>query len=223
MRASCRRKVSFGGARARWELLRLRPRGRVFRSRHNGLYGGVEQKFIELIANVPSSVARSRNGGKAMVKELCGVSDFMRRLRVQVRFGRLSRSPLRLLRLELRGKFAECEWVARAPDQWDAGLPQHIGERNASLQALEDSLAVRDLLFCALPNLSSALFRVYRQTIHARLELIVIGTVDREEASVQSESLVMRAKLSGLRFSMADGHLEAMQFAPAESELATKL
>lgn len=158
-----------------------------------------------------------------MVKELCGVSNFMRRLRVQARFGRLSRSPLRLLRLELRGNFAECEWIARDPDQWDAGLPQHIGERNASLQALEDSLAVRDLLFGALPDLSSALFRVYRQTTRARLELIIIGTVDRKEASVQSNSLVMRAKLSGLRFSMADGDLEAMRFAPAEGELAAKV
>jgi len=90
------------------------------------------------------------------MKQLWEIADFVRNLHRRLRFGELSRAPLKLLRLELRGDEAECEWVARPADPWDAVLPPSVGERHASLQALEDSLAVRSLLFSAIPTLSSA-------------------------------------------------------------------
>ena len=146
------------------------------------------------------------------MKQLWEIADFVRNLHRRLRFGELSRAPLKLLRLELRGDEAECEWMARPADPWDAVLPPSVGERHASLQALEDSLAVRSLLFSAMPTLSSAVFRVYRQDDGEHAELIITGTVTREDqAAANVCSLAMRAKLCGLRFSLADGVLGSFQ------------
>jgi hypothetical protein len=147
-----------------------------------------------------------------MVKQLCAIGDFVRKLRNQARFGKLSRAPLRLLRLEFRGRVAECEWMARPPDGWDSDLPPVIGGRNASLQALEDAMAVRELLFSTLPGLHSATFRVYRDAAAEAPELIIAGTVSREDEVAPSiRSQVMKAKLFGLRFGLEDGVLEVLQ------------
>jgi hypothetical protein len=142
------------------------------------------------------------------MKQLWEVADFVRNLHRSLRFGELSRAPLKFLRLELRGDEAECEWIARPADPWDADLPPSVGDRNASLQALEDSLAVRDLLFSTMPCVSSAVFRVYRQVEGGHADLIITGTVTREDrAGANVCSLAMRAKLCGLRFWLADGVL----------------
>src|SRR2546428_11687574 len=73
------------------------------------------------------------------------VADFVRGLRREMRFGELSRAPLRLLRLELRGDSVACDWIARPADVWDAGLQRDQRERNVSEQALRDAIRVRDL------------------------------------------------------------------------------
>src|SRR5262245_48174039 len=96
---------------------------------------------------------------QGLTKQLCDIRDFVVRLRAQMRFGRLSRASLRLLRLEWRGEHVECDWVARSQDDWDQGLPG--GDRNTSLQALEDAIEMRDLLFFVMKDISSATFRVY--------------------------------------------------------------
>jgi len=146
------------------------------------------------------------------MKPLYEFGDFVRRLRVQARFGRLSRAPLQLLRLELRGNVAECEWMARPPDHWDGDLPVPVRERHAASQALEDAMTVRDLLFCTLPNLSRAAFRVYRPSGSDSPELIITGTVTRDEqVPVTVSSLAMRAKLSGFRFWLDNGELRELQ------------
>ena len=142
------------------------------------------------------------------MKQLWEAADFIRNLQRRLRFGDLSRAPLKLLRLEVRGEEAECEWMARPADLWDADLPAGMGERHASLQALEDCLAVRKLLFAAVPSISKAVFRVYREIETAHAELIITGTVTREDqAATNVCSLAMRAQLCGLRFWLADGVL----------------
>jgi hypothetical protein len=152
------------------------------------------------------------------MKQLLEVGSFLRSLRARMRFGELSRAPLRLLRLQLQAETGECDWMARPPDPWDADLPARVGKRNASLQALQDAIAVRDLLFCTLPDLSSALVRVYRESAGELAELIITGTVSREErVPLSVSSLAMHAKLSGFRFRMDDGTLEAMQVESLES------
>lgn len=146
------------------------------------------------------------------MRQLWEASDFLRKLRVRMRFGRLSRAPLKLLRLELTSEVAECEWMARPADAWDADLPPSVGQRHASSQALEDSLAVREMLFAAMPHVSSAAFRVYRAVEGAEAELIIVGTVARDEQVAENiRSLAMRAQLFGFRFWMDNGVLGTLQ------------
>jgi hypothetical protein len=151
------------------------------------------------------------DGGRGMVARLCEVGGFVRRLRTQLRFGELSRAPLQLLRLEVQAGSAECEWIARPADHWDTELQSGLAERNASAQAITDAIQIRELLFLALPNLRSALVRVYRHSANEKPELIIEGTVTREQrVSTSIRSLAMRAKLFGLHFRLTDGVLETL-------------
>ena len=146
------------------------------------------------------------------MKELWQVKEFVRRIRTRMRFGELSRAPLRLLRMQLRGDAAECDCIARPPDRWDAELPSRVGQRNASAQALKDAIAIRGALFRVFPDLYSAVIRVYRRASSDRLELIVEGTVTRDQkAPAAVRSLTMRAKLLGFQFWLDEGVLEDMQ------------
>jgi hypothetical protein len=150
------------------------------------------------------------------MKALWEASEFVHKLRGRLRFGKLSRAPLKLLRFEVRGEVAKCEWMARPADAWDADFPRGFGERNASAQALEDSLAVREMLFAAMPGVSSAVFRVYRAVeaaaAGAEADLIIVGTVERDEQVAGNvRSLAMRAQLFGFRFWMDNGVLGSLQ------------
>jgi hypothetical protein len=168
---------------------------------------GASQDFLE---SKTASAAEAWRTTKSLTMQLYGIGYFIRTIGVQLRFGRLSRAPLKLLRLELRGDAAECDWVARPADPWDADLPHPVGDRHASAQALEDAIAVRDLIFGALPAVNSAALRVYRGSAGTAPELIIEGKVAREHSAARSiRSLAMRAKLCGLRFWLEDGILEA--------------
>lgn len=145
-----------------------------------------------------------------MMRHLCEIGDFVRRMRTHTRFGDLSRAHLKLLRFELHGDQAECNFLARRADPWDAGLPAAVAGRNVSAQALRDAISVRALLFRVLPDISRAVLRVYRLTGES-LELIITGVVRREEqAPATVRSLAMRAKLCGLQFWLDDGILESL-------------
>jgi hypothetical protein len=147
-----------------------------------------------------------------MMRHLCKIGSLVRRMQMQARFGDLSRAPLVLLRLEVCGDTAECDWLARPADPWDATLPPGVGDRNASAQALKDAIAVRNLLSSVLPDLDAAKVRVYRQSAVGDMELIIAGNVNREErAPTVVRSLAMRAKLFGLQFWLDEGILETLQ------------
>jgi hypothetical protein len=156
------------------------------------------------------SAAEAERTSMSLTMQIYGIGYFIRTLGIQLRFGQLSRAPLKMLRLELRGDAAECDWVARPADPWDADLPRPVGGRHASEQALEDAIAVRDLIFGALPGVNSGALRVYRESADTGPQLIIAGTVAREQSAARSvRSLAMRAKLCGLRFWLEDGILEA--------------
>lgn len=148
----------------------------------------------------------------SLMRHICEIGDFVRRLRVQARFGELSRAPLRLLRVQLRGEHADCDWLARGPDAWDADLPPNVAERNVSMQALQDAITVRELLFRTLPDLQSAEIKVYRKSEGDEPRLIITGVVTRKERPPKAvRSVAMRAKLLGLRFWLDEGILENLQ------------
>jgi hypothetical protein len=150
--------------------------------------------------------------GGQMLRRLCELGDFARRVRVQARFGELSRARLSLLRVEWCREYAECDWLARPADPWDADLPAAVGRRNASMQALHDAIKIRSLLFRVLPELQTAELRAYRYSTEESLELIVSGTVSRNvRAPASVRSLAMRAKLFGFSFWLDEGVLENLR------------
>jgi hypothetical protein len=155
------------------------------------------------------------------MKQLWQAAEFIRNLRVRLRFGELSRAPLRLLRLEVCSDAATCEWTARPSDPWDAFIPPVVRKDNETFQALRDAVRVRELLFTTLPQIHSAYFRVYRQSGREPPELIITGVSSRGgEPPASLDSLVMRAKLLGFHFSLDDGTLRALQAREGDLELA---
>jgi len=140
-------------------------------------------------------------GSSGLTEQISDVGHFLRDLRARLRFGVLSRAPLRLIRFQINEDTAECDWIARCQDPWDVDLSREIGRRHASLQALKDAIDIRSLLFDALPDLLAARLRVYRDLAAHSRELIIVGNVRRHDNSFRSNhSLAMRAKLVGLRF-----------------------
>ncbi len=157
------------------------------------------------------------------MRPLWEVADFVRSMRRQMRFGEFSRSPLRLLRVELREDTAECDWILRPPDIWDESLRRPTRDRNESLQALADAISVRNLLFNALPKIGCAVLRAFRRPASEPPELVILGTVSREMPAVHRvSSLVMRAKLYGFCFCLEDGLLRPLQVGDQTEEFITK-
>ncbi len=151
------------------------------------------------------------------MKQLWEFGYAIRALQARMRFGELSRAPLRFSRLEWKFGGAECHWIARQEDPWDTDLPADIRVSQESLQALKDAIVIREILFLALPEVHRAKLRAYRVSPREPCELIIAGDVTRErEAIPKSASVVMRAKLLGFHFSMGDGVLEAL---PGDDQL----
>lgn len=141
------------------------------------------------------------------MRPLWEAADFIRRVHRRLRFGELSRAPLQLLRFELRGELAECEWIARPADPWDADLPQEIAQRNQTRQALRDTIQIRELMFDAIGEINTAKLRVYRRA-GTSTDLIITGTVTRQDKPpLRVSSIAMQAKLCGLHFTLEDGVL----------------
>ena len=141
----------------------------------------------------------SEKGG--LLRQLLQAGRFLRSTRDQLRFGELSRAPLRLIRFHLEGDTVECDWVARAPDPWDRYLSRRVQRRHATLQTLADAIRVRALVFDAIPGAEGVYFRVYREVVDLAPELIMTGFTQRNDNLARDvHSLVMRAKVLGLQF-----------------------
>ena len=80
-------------------------------------------------------------GGGGLARQLFRASQFLSGLRVQMRFGELSRAPLHLVRLQMLDKVVECDWLARSPDSWDADLSRNVQQKHALLQSAPSALA----------------------------------------------------------------------------------
>ena len=146
------------------------------------------------------------------MKQLWEFGYAVRKLQARMKFGELSRAPLRFSHIEWKFGGAECHWIAREPDPWDAGLPEDIRVSQESLQALKDAIVVRELLFLALPGVHRAKLRAYRVSPREPCDLIIAGDVMRDQEPVTKvASVVMRAKLLGFRFLMEDGVLEPLR------------
>jgi hypothetical protein len=140
------------------------------------------------------------------------VADFVRAARRRLRFGELSRAPIRILRLELRGDSAECDWMTRPLDVWDLNLPPFARDENATLQALADAIALRAILLDELPSIRSAVLRGFRPSARETSEAIIFGSITREDPYLlRVPSPVMRAKLCGFQFELENGFLKTMK------------
>lgn len=142
---------------------------------------------------------------------LAQIAGFLRRVRKRLRSGALSREPLLLLRVEWRGDSVECDWLMRPVDQWDKYLPRSRAAENQTLQCLRDALSLREIIFRSFPAVGVAHLRMFRVDDKHRLELMMMGSVNRsDEVLHRVPSVVMRARLCGFRFNLADGALSRM-------------
>ncbi|HSZ16384.1 MAG TPA: hypothetical protein VK764_04745 [Terracidiphilus sp.] len=158
----------------------------------------------------PEKPSRRLRDGARLIESLCDAGRFLKAFRVKLRFGELTRSPLRLLRLQVTETEVQCDVLARRADSWDAGLPGEVARRNEARQALTDAIEVRALLFKTLPGLDRGELRIYRETQSGR-ELIAAGRVERRDRVARSvRSLAMRAKLLGFQFAYEDEVLMRM-------------
>jgi len=150
-------------------------------------------------------------GGAGLFKHLFKASQFVRGLRVQMRFGELSRAPLRLVRLQMHDAVVECDWLVRSPDPWDADLPRGVQQRHASLQTLRDAIDVRALLFYLMPQMETVYLRAYRESADFTRELIVEGCAQRNDHAARNvHSLVMRARILGFSFDLQGSALQGI-------------
>jgi len=146
------------------------------------------------------------------MRPLWEVSDFVRSMRRKLRFGALSRAPLKMQRIEWRSDALECDWTARPADVWDSWVPAAVARQNESLQTLADAISVRNIVFDTFRDIESAVLRVFRQPAREPAELVILGAVSREAPAVHRvSSLAMRAKLYGFCFCIEDGYLRPLQ------------
>ncbi len=153
------------------------------------------------------------------MRPLWEVADFVRTMRREMRFGEISRAPLRLLRVEWRNENLECDWVTRPPDVWDSSLRRPDRDRNESQQILLDAITIRNLIFDVHPKIDCAVLRAFRQPAREPPEIVLLGTVSREMPAVHRvSSLAMRAKLYGFCFILEDGFLRSLQVGERSEE-----
>ena len=139
------------------------------------------------------------------------IAEFVRRSRRQMRSGELSRESLQVLRVEWKGDSVECDWLMRPVDPFDKFVPSRLATENQTLQALRDALKLREIVLRSFPAAGFAHLRMFRADENDRLELVMTGSVNRWDAELHRvPSLMMRAKMCGFRFSVAEGMLRGL-------------
>jgi len=145
------------------------------------------------------------------MKVLTDVAKFLRRAKRHLRTGELSREPLKLLRVEWKGDLVECDWLMRPVDPWDKYLPPRLATENQTLQSLRDALTLRAVILHSFPAVTQAHLRMFRADEDHHLELVVTGSVNRwDEEFHRVPSVMMRAKMCGFRFTVAEGTLRGL-------------
>jgi len=140
------------------------------------------------------------------MRVLADIANFLRRARKHMKSGELSREPLHLLRVEWKGDLVECDWLMRPADPWDKYLPQELMTENQTLQALRDALKLRAMIFRSFPAVGLAQLRMFRTDKSHQLQLVMTGSVNRwDEEFHRVPSVMMRAKMCGFRFTVAEG------------------
>jgi hypothetical protein len=139
------------------------------------------------------------------------IAQFLRRTRRRMKSGELSREPLQLLRVEWKGDLVECDWLMRPVDPWDIYIPAQLATENQTLQALRDALELRKIIFRSFPAVSLARLRMFRADENHCLELVMTGNVNRwDEEFHRVPSVMMRAKMCGFRFTVAEGSMRGL-------------
>lgn len=139
------------------------------------------------------------------------IAQFVRRSRRQMRSGELSREQLQVLRVEWKGDAVECDWLMRPADPWDKYVPPRLATENETLQAMRDALKLRAIILRSFPGIGLAHLRMFRADANHGLELVMTGSVNRADAELHRvPSVMMRAKMCGFRFSVAEGTLRGL-------------
>jgi hypothetical protein len=145
------------------------------------------------------------------MKVLTEMAGFLRRARRQLRSGELSREPMQLVRVEWKGDLLECDWLMRPVDPWDKYLPPELATENQTLQALRDALKLRAIIFQSFPAVALAQLRMFRADTNHQLELVMTGSVNRwDEEFHRVPSVMMRARMCGFRFTVAQGAMHGL-------------
>ena len=145
------------------------------------------------------------------MRVLAEIAKFLRRTRRQLKSGDLSREPLLLLRVEWKSDLVECDWLMRPVDPWDRFLPSHLATENQTLQALRDALKLRAIIFRSFPAVTLAHLRMFRADENHHLELVMTGSVNRwDEEFHRVPSVMMRARMCGFRFTVAEGAMRGL-------------
>jgi hypothetical protein len=143
------------------------------------------------------------------MKSIFPVAKFVKRANRELRHAELSREAVKLLRIEWRPEFVECDWLMRGADPWDRDIAPHIARENQTVQALRDALTLRNLIFKEFSKVEKAELRMFRINEAQELELMMTGSIARENQVYERvASMVMRAKLCGFEFTLAHGALE---------------
>ena len=167
--------------------------------------------FSSFASDLHRNNVRSEAEGDLFM-QLRHASHFLRDLRYRLRYGELSRAPLKLLRFQITTDVVECDWMARSHDRWDMDPSRKVQQRHASLQALRDTLDIRALLFESFPRSEVVSVRALRETADYKRELIVSGCLYNNDNTARGvNSVVVRAKNLGLRFRLEDDVLQAIE------------